>query len=198
MTSSPNAEWLSLLDISGPFLSPKTLADAFPQGLDAVDLDTFHYIWDAYEEWRDAAIRKDPKLDAFTREWINVVLRDALEYDEALVPYSKFSPEARGKFRATSDGGAGSFAPDCLLWREGDDAPVLLIKALPSDASPRKVDEKDEWRDSPAEKMTRLCRLCGVRLGLVANGEEWTLVNAPDGALSGTATWHARLWSSER
>lgn len=34
-----HAEWLSLLDIIGPFLSTPVLFDAFPQGLDAHDSD---------------------------------------------------------------------------------------------------------------------------------------------------------------
>ena len=37
-----------------------------------------------------------------------------------------------------------------------------------------------------------------VRVGLVTNGEQWVLVNAaPGGSLSGSATWHARLWFQE-
>jgi len=32
-----HAEWLSLLEISGPFLSMPVLLRAFPQGLDALD-----------------------------------------------------------------------------------------------------------------------------------------------------------------
>jgi hypothetical protein len=34
-----HAEWLSLLEISGPFLSMPVLLRAFPQGLEADDLD---------------------------------------------------------------------------------------------------------------------------------------------------------------
>ena len=34
-----HAEWLSLIEISGPFLSMPVLLDIFPQGLDAHDPD---------------------------------------------------------------------------------------------------------------------------------------------------------------
>jgi len=36
-----HAEWLSLLEISGPVLSMPVLLRAFPQGLDAHDPDAF-------------------------------------------------------------------------------------------------------------------------------------------------------------
>jgi type I restriction-modification system DNA methylase subunit len=45
--------------------------------------------------------------------------------------------------------------------------------------------------------MTLLCRANDVRVGLVTDGERWTVVNAPVGATSGYATWLARLWWQE-
>ena len=37
----------------------------------------------------------------------------------------------------------------------------------------------------------------GVRLGLVTNGEQWMLVDAPRSETTGFVTWHARLWLEE-
>lgn len=197
MTSSHNAEWLSLVEVSGPFLAARTLDDVFPQGLDAYDLDTYRTVKSSYDEWRDSELLYPDKFEAITRQWVRLVLNDALEYGDALVPFDELEPEEREATRATSDLGEGSFTPDYVLRRGNGAEPVLFVKTLPHGVSPSKVDPKDEWRDSPAEKMTRLCRVCGVRVGLVTDGEEWTLVNAPDGSPSGTATWYARLWSLE-
>jgi len=58
-----HAEWLSLLDISGPFVSLKVLANAFPQGLDAPDLDVARELRLAYEEWLDSALGNRPDPD---------------------------------------------------------------------------------------------------------------------------------------
>ena len=46
--------------------------------------------------------------------------------------------------------------------------------------------------------MAELCRGTGVRLGLVTNGDLWTIVDAPVGGATGVATWDASLWMEER
>jgi hypothetical protein len=45
--------------------------------------------------------------------------------------------------------------------------------------------------------MLLLCRKYHVRLGLLTNGEQWMLINAPENSSSGTASWYSRLWFSE-
>jgi hypothetical protein len=46
--------------------------------------------------------------------------------------------------------------------------------------------------------MVELLRGTGVRLGLVTNGERWTLVDAPRGPTAGFASWEAGIWQEER
>ena len=61
-----HAEWLSLLEISGPFLSMPVLLRAFPQGLDAHDPDTFRALKLAYEEFAAIEARyADPQPRLF-------------------------------------------------------------------------------------------------------------------------------------
>lgn len=50
-TSRHHTEWLSLIEVSGPFLSLPVLLRVFPQGLDAHDPDLFRDLRAAYEEW---------------------------------------------------------------------------------------------------------------------------------------------------
>ena len=52
-----HAEWLSLLEIDGPFLSMPVLLRAFPQGLYADDPELARELRLAYEEWHDPAFR---------------------------------------------------------------------------------------------------------------------------------------------
>ena len=56
MTRQPvtrhHAEWLSLVEVSGPFLSLPVLARALPQGLEAVNPDTVATLRRAYDEWQ--------------------------------------------------------------------------------------------------------------------------------------------------
>lgn len=76
-----HAEWLSLVEVSGPFLSMEVLQRVFPDGLDlradASDLRERLHV--AYEEWRDADDH------AIHRAWVRYVLREVLEYDPALL-----------------------------------------------------------------------------------------------------------------
>ena len=55
----------------------------------------------------------------------------------------------------------------------------------------------DGWATSPAERMVALCRANDVRLGLLTNGEQWMLIDAPVGAVTTFASWYARLWGQE-
>jgi len=48
-----HAEWLSLVEVSGPFLSMPVLQRAFPQGLDEHDAEGGRQARSAYEEWAD-------------------------------------------------------------------------------------------------------------------------------------------------
>ncbi|MGL4551651.1 MAG: hypothetical protein ACRC33_10720, partial [Gemmataceae bacterium] len=48
-----HAEWLSLLETSGPFLSMPVLLEAFPQGLDAHDADHHRRMRVGHGEWED-------------------------------------------------------------------------------------------------------------------------------------------------
>ena len=77
--SRHHADWLSLLEISGPFLSLPVLLKHFPQGLDAHDPELRANLRAAHEEWADnqAGLSPDP---AFHTAWINYVLEHALRY----------------------------------------------------------------------------------------------------------------------
>jgi hypothetical protein len=48
-----HAEWLSLVEVSGPFLSMPVLLDAFPQGLEAHDPDLHRLLRLGHDEWED-------------------------------------------------------------------------------------------------------------------------------------------------
>ncbi len=77
-TARHHAEWLSLLEISGPFLSMPVLLRVFPQGLGAHDPDVLRELRTAYEEWLDnqQGLRPDR---AIHHAWIRHVLERTLE-----------------------------------------------------------------------------------------------------------------------
>jgi hypothetical protein len=191
-TSEPVA-WISLVDVSGPFLVGPVLEQAFPQGLGKIETPRRQRLRAAYEEWQEAVEDLDPQLPALHDAWVRMVLEDCLEYD--------------GESLATKAGLAGSivyrpqehaieYAPDFAV-RGGDGAPRLLIATYPPETNLENPLPRETWPASPAERMVLLCRANKCRVGLVTNGEQWLLVNAPVGDTSGYASWYARFWWQE-
>lgn len=187
---SKQYEWLRLIDVSGPFLSATALDAAFPSGLDALDKRVKRELAHYYDEWQTAQDRHSSDLVALHEAWCDAVLRTGLGFRD------KYLLRGAG-WSVNGEGGIGTFSPDRALKIFGDKVD-LFVKFLPPGVQPNGRDTSDEWKDTFVEKMTRLCRSHGTRLGLVTNGEQWILVNATQGgALSGSATWYARLWFQE-
>ncbi|HPT47729.1 MAG TPA: hypothetical protein PLM07_17760, partial [Candidatus Rifleibacterium sp.] len=57
---SQHTEWLSMVEISGPFLALSVLERIFPQGLESLETHKKNRIRSAYEEWREAVDENDP------------------------------------------------------------------------------------------------------------------------------------------
>src|ERR1700682_4400254 len=71
-----HAEWLSLVETSGPFLSMPVLLRVFPQGLDSRDPQQTARLREAYEDWLD----RGGKQPSVHHAWIRHVLHELLGY----------------------------------------------------------------------------------------------------------------------
>ncbi|XUJ32289.1 hypothetical protein ACQ5SK_27040 [Bradyrhizobium japonicum] len=89
-----------------------------------------------------------------------------------------------------------ALTPD-LSVTDGRGKSLLLVRKYDAQTSLNEVASSDGWAAGPAERMIELCRGTGIRLGLVTNGEQWSLIDAPVGAVTSIASWYARLWSQE-
>ncbi|WP_131111566.1 Eco57I restriction-modification methylase domain-containing protein [Sulfuricystis thermophila] len=190
-------DWLSLIEISGPFLAVPVLKEAFPQGLEALDVAKRKRLRQAYDEWQEALETGDPRFDDLHAAWIDEVLARGLELDE----------DGRGDVLKRRDWCAANLvvdlpehgvrlSPDFAV--VGDDGkPLLLIQTHGPEVDLEATQRLDGWASTPAERMVALCRATGCRLGLVTNGERWMLVDAPVGAVTTFASWYARLWAQE-
>src|SRR5271169_5840113 len=79
-----HAEWLSLVEVSGPFLSMPVLLEAFRDGLEAHDPDHHRLLRLAHDEWET---KRDP---ATHHAWVRFVLRKTLDFTaEALLEDQK-------------------------------------------------------------------------------------------------------------
>jgi hypothetical protein len=193
-----HSEWLSLIEVSGPFLTLPVLVRVFPQGLPKVDGNKLGRLRAAYEEWANAQDVKAPDASALHATWVQLVLGELLEFDDQTlrsgdglpsgldVPLAEHHETLRPSIAIVEPSG-----------RAKAGKPRLLVAVWPSDQDLESAVPAARWAASPLERMTQLCRSAGVRLGLVTNGERWTVVDAPVGQTAGYASWYAGLWLQE-
>jgi len=184
---------MSLLEISGPFLSMPVLMKVFPQRLDTVDTDIKRRLKIACEEW--IANRDSRSPDPFLHyAWIKFVLTEALEIPQELlsegpkIPYDLYV-----KILQYGE----TLKPDLVIINSDDGKARILINILPAGTSLEKPLPGLRWKASPAGRMLELLHGTGVILGLITNGEEWMLLHAPSGETTSYISWYASLWQEE-
>lgn len=189
-----HAEWLSLVESSGPFLSMPVLLRVFPQGLDHRDSTRAAALRENYEDWLE---RGRPLLHVHTA-WIRHVLENLLEWPTDFIAEGQSIPAG---LEASQPHFGETLRPDFVLRRplgsEGDTAPQLLVTTYSPIQDLEKPVNGKIWKASPATRMTELLHATGVPLGLVTNGEHWMIVYAPRGETCGFASWYADLWMQE-
>jgi len=194
-----HAEWLSLIEVSGPFLSMPVLLQAFPDGLDKREDESGirSQLHAAYEEWLDnqLGLESDP---AIHRAWIRFVLRQVLDIDDDVLAegqslpaeLSVAIPEHGERLRPTwavvtpegrSDAGRACLLVDVLLHGQSLDGPM----------------RGSRWKASAATRMMTLLHGAGPKLGLITNGEHWMLVHAVPGETTTFASFYANLFFEE-
>src|SRR6266496_3136614 len=188
-----HAEWLSLIEISGPFLSMPVLLDIFPQGLDTHDPNLSRVLRMAYDEWADnqSGAHPDPAIHT---QWLRFVLSSVLEMPREVLADGPALPAGLSAHIADEN---ETLRPDIAILTPGERKPRLLIKLYPAGQDLEKAVAGQRWPASPATRMMELLRGTGVRLGLVTNGERWMLVDAPPNETTGFASWYAALWLEE-
>jgi hypothetical protein len=193
-----HSEWLSLIEVSGPFLTLPVLIRVFPQGLPKVDGKKLGRLRAAYEEWANAQDAKAPDASAVHATWVQLVLGELLEFDDRTLRWGDRLPSGLDVPLAEHH---ETLRPSMAIVEPSGRAkagtPRLLIAVWPSDQELQSAVPAARWAASPLERMTQLCRSTGVRLGLVTNGERWTVVDAPVGQTAGYASWYAGYWLQE-
>jgi hypothetical protein len=186
-----HAEWLSLLEISGPFLSMPVLMQAFPTGLDQADRDVTQDMRAAYEAWiaTQQLRRPDPAIHT---AWVRYVLRTALAMPDEALAEGQAIPDA---VKAILPEHHDVVRPDLVVVDPATAAPRLLVQVYPGGQGMEKPLPKRPT--TPVGRMMELLYASGLRLGLLTNGEQWTLIHAHRGEATGVVSWYASLWLEE-
>jgi Eco57I restriction-modification methylase/restriction-modification enzyme MmeI-like protein len=187
--ASIHADWLTIVEPSGPFLTLPVLRRVWPNGLDHLETET-------RAEVRRHFADLDPQDVGSATKWIEWVLRDLFEYGHRLAS----GPAVPATLAHVVAEHATVLRPDyALVEPVGDGAtrarllvtvhpPGTRLDARPADA---------QWSATPIDRLALLCRATGVELGLATNATAWVLVWAPRNAAMGRAIFSADLFSEE-
>ncbi|WP_322501716.1 DNA methyltransferase [Streptomyces rochei] len=205
-------DWLNLVEVSGPFLTLPVLLRTWPQ-LEGVpserraDIRLHHGIW------------QDDRKGAGRLDWIGFLLRTLLEWDDALhlrEGAGRFGDSGESlaeddalldRFAVSPPGADTTVRPDFALVRPGTDpaaepdtaaaskhVPILGL-VLPHDTVPTRRIKGDSWSASGVDRLAHVLRQHGVELGLVTDGRWWSLVWAPPGGVTTSATFDTIAWN---
>jgi hypothetical protein len=191
--SRHHADWLSLVESSGPFLSLPVLLRAFPQGLDPRDPEQAKQLRLAYEEWQE-----NPNLAGKQRGWVMHVLTQVLLHPKELLAEGQSLPP--GLMATMAEYGEILRPELALVGPMGSELAgkaQLLVSIYPAEQSLDKPVIGKHWKATPGTRLMELLHATDVPLGLVTNGEEWMLVSAPRGDTTGFSSWYASLWIDE-
>ncbi|WP_016899041.1 Eco57I restriction-modification methylase domain-containing protein [Pseudoalteromonas sp. PAMC 22718] len=201
-STNQHAEWLSLIEVSGPFLAEPILNQAFPQGLEKVDPIKKRQFRQTYDEWReviDSDAQQDIQIKGkIHQQWTSWVLKFGLELNEDEDgDILKDQTQMSSSIQVTVPEHHVTLIPEYAIVASDDANPYMLIQTYPAGTALSEVLRGDGWSTSPAERMAHLCRGVGTRLGLISNGEQWMFIDAPAGGITTYASWFARLWGLE-
>ncbi|MBB0995380.1 SAM-dependent DNA methyltransferase [Dietzia sp. SLG510A3-3B2-2] len=192
-----HSDWLSQVDIDGPFLAHPVLKDMWPSGVDRLgDTDdrliTFKQ---AYAQWQRAFDQYDQQprtseskeaYDSVRRAWIDVVLNDLAEWND-LLSVSDVTVRSPGEQITVA-------ATSALKGREDETAALLLVCEPTSGLRDAGL---DGWAANEIDRLAMLLRKAQVEVGIVTDGQWWALVWAEEGKPTGSGVVNALTWAEE-
>ena len=190
-TRSPHAEWLGLLEVSGPFLTLGVLNGAFPGGLPPLERGLARRVGEARAEWEESG-RTDPGIHT---QWIRLLLHEVLEYLPECLLWGQEIPPA---LCFTDPVHGERVAPSLVIHDPEDPTRTRIpILELPAGRRLNAPEAGARWPASPEQRMQLLLQSCGLQVGYVTNGSEWTLVHVRAGSPTGFVTWRLDLLNEE-
>ena len=192
MSLERHIEWLSLIEVRGSFLAVSALDKAMPQGIEIMQSVHRRRLRNAYEEWCEVVDEENERLGEFHDAWTRYVVEELLEYDSNCLKSGQDFPEELAYQHPQS---LSLIRPDFVV--TSLEGPRLFIATYPPGTDLEEPLQGDSWLASPLERMTMMCREKEVAIGLVTNGETWTLIGALQDGTTSYGSWYARIWFQE-
>jgi hypothetical protein len=182
-----HADWLSLVEPEGQFLTVPVLKQVFKDGLDTIPSDIREVVRDKFPR---AASPTEQDWDSWLDWLFGVVLRWGPYYKqgEDAAVFAHGIPEHGVILRATA------------ILHKDDERPRVLVLRFPHGTPLTTKLVGERWNTSPLDRLTLLCRSSDVRVGIVTDGERIVLAWVPESGVGGHATWETALFleSKER
>lgn len=189
-SAKQHAEWLSLVEVSGPFLTLNVLNQSLTVGLDAHEADIYRSVKEAYEEWEESDSR------SIHNAWIRFLLTSVLGYPDELIVESQSIPQAA---TAELELVGQRIRPDLAILDPDRDQRVLIpILTYPRTQKLDSPITGESWAASPHTRMQLLLQNIGLQAGFVTNGAQWSLVHVRKGEPTGFAIWQTILLTEEK
>ena len=171
MAASDAHEWLSLIDISGPFLAPPVLDSAFPQGLDGLEGAKKTAIRQDYEEWVEAIDADDDDSLLIHAAWIDLVLQEVLEWDDdGQGENLKFTGHSVESLSYENPDHGITIKPDGVLIDDRSNSkPFIAVQVLPPDSDLDVAPDSTAWAASVSERFIELLRHNATALATALN-----------------------------
>src|SRR5208337_3110513 len=180
-SSRHHNEWLSLIEVSGPFLSVPVLERVFPHGLDKDDTpegkELVRNLRLAFDEWEDDKDGERPN-PAIHKAWIDYMIKQGLGLPDEVLAEGQNIPQT---IKVTIAEHGETLRPDLVVRNPEGGVNAgkvrLLVKTYPPTQGLEKPIAGRHWKASPATRMMELLHATETRLRLV--------------------TWYATLWFEE-
>ncbi|MET8307294.1 type IIL restriction-modification enzyme MmeI [Micromonospora sp. NPDC005173] len=176
--------WLSLVEVNGPFLSLPVLRRTWPT-LDALDKKARERLRQEHTSWQADAAEGQ-------QAWVGYVLGELLGWGDTL---HENGLDSLAYTVAEHD---TELRPSFVLVEPGEevkpDSVRLLGLVCPAGQQPTARIKDSTWAATPADRLAHLCRHHNIELGLATDGRWWTLVWAPRGGVTSTATFDTVSW----
>ncbi len=182
-----HADWLSLVDSTGSFISIPVLNRAFPSGLEKTQVELRKRV----REWLLSGISED----STRMDWIAWVLKEMLGWGARLRDRDEIDSSMSlliGQHQTV-------LRPDFVLIEPQTDSevPRAFVMVVPSGTGLSSRIPGDVWTATPAERLSLLLRDKDLPLGIVTNGTDWRVVWAPREGAPASAVFTASLFIEE-